>query len=76
MAVIKYMSIDLVTREATFDVDGESVTRQIADDINDSNLDVHLQALADGLCIEYTKKEVVAITKEPLIAAETVLAGE
>lgn len=51
---VKFQSVDLKARTATFDVDGESVTRGIADDVVNETLKDHLIALAQGLAIEYT----------------------
>lgn len=50
---VKFLSVNLAERTATFDVDGERITRGIADNIDDENLKEHLLALARGLAIEY-----------------------
>ena len=51
MATIKFHSVDLEARTATFDVDGELVTRGIPA-VLPGTLEEYLEALARGLMVE------------------------
>lgn len=53
--------MDLEARTATFDVDGEKVTRPIAQEVTDATLQDHLQALANGLFVEAEEKAATEI---------------
>lgn len=58
---VKFKSLDKVGRKVTFDVDGQDITRPIADNV--TNLDKHIEALARGLAIESKKKPTLKATK-------------
>jgi len=57
--MVTYKSIDKEARTATFDVDGESVTRKIPQKFV-GTIDDYLTALAKGLQIEANKKAKTA----------------
>ena len=61
MATVKFLDLDVKTRMATFDVDGKEVSRQVTDNYlkNGQTIDQHLQALADGLSIEFGEESVI-----------------
>lgn len=60
MVTVKFKSIDKAKRTATFDIDGEIVTRGIPEKF-EGPIDKHLTALASGLAIEYRSSEVTVI---------------
>ena len=70
---VKFKSIDKVNRTATFDVDGEEVTRKIPAKFAGS-IDDHLRALARGIHVEANEKLAKAI-EIPSIKANKVLAS-
>lgn len=55
MPTVIFMSLDVVTRMATFSVNGVSVEREIASHITDELLEQHLMDLAQGLAIEFSE---------------------
>lgn len=70
--MITYKSTDIVARTVTFDIDGVTVVRGIADFVDDSSLNAHIEALARGLESEVPPKRGV-LTKQPKFAADQVL---
>lgn len=70
---VTFLNLDLVTRMAEFDVDGLTVSRQIAESIGDNDIDNHLIALANGLAIEYQNSSPNDLTRPASISSGTVL---
>lgn len=65
---VNFVSIDMETRMATFDVDGVIEERQIADGVGQDTLAEHLTAMAEGLVIEAKERLVPEITEAPFEA--------
>lgn len=70
---VKFVSIDMETRMATFDVDGVIEERQIADKIKQDTLAEHLTAMAEGLLIEAKARIIPEITNAPFAAGEEIV---
>ena len=60
MSVIKFDSIDTTAKTVKMSVDGVLVTRKIADNVTDT--DKYIEALAQGLAIEYAEKPTLKAT--------------
>lgn len=72
MPTVKFTSIDKAARTATFDVDGQSVTRNIPAQYA-GTIDDYLNAVAEGLVIEFTVTEVKPIEDTLLKAGDIVV---
>ena len=71
--MITFKSIDKTARTATFDVDGESVTRKIPLQFK-GTIDDYLSALARGLQVEVNQRSVEAKAIEtPTVRANAVM---
>lgn len=71
--MVKFDSVDLVARTATFDVDGVLVTRGLNNNTTDETLDKNICDLAAGLNAEFKSEPV--LTKAPsFVKGEEVLA--
>ena len=60
MAIVKFTSINKVSRTVTFDVDGQAVTRHIPA-VFAGTIDEYIEACANGLKSEFTTPEVKTI---------------
>lgn len=70
---VKFVSIDMEARTATFDVDGVIEERQIADGVGQDTLGEHLIVMAEGLVIEAKERLVPEITESPFTAGEPIV---
>lgn len=74
MTTVKYDSFNPVTREVKFDVDGEFVSRKIADHVDEGMVNDHMKTLGEGLAVEFLNKipevktEAIAYEKGETIA--------
>lgn len=75
MTTCTFVSMSIEERTATFNVNGENITRPISQEVTDETLADHLQALANGLIIEAEEKakqsNVDVITAIPIDAGIT-----
>ena len=72
--IVKFLSLDKVKREATFDVGGVSVVRRIPKQFEET-IDQHLSALASGLAVEFTTIEE-KVLETPAMKSGDVIAKE
>ena len=68
---VKFLSMDLVNKTATFEVNSNVVNRPIAEGVTDETIKDHLVALAQGLAIELPE-DVAQLTVVPFKVGEEI----
>ena len=69
--MITFKGLDKEARQVEFDVDGETVVRNVPD-LFDGTIDEYISALGQGLAIEFAEVEKTEI-EDPIMKAESIL---